>query len=271
MSKVKAKKKQKVQLRDKRRKVSEKKQVVSEDDNNDNDDVDDSDNDVSSPKKIKKKYNLLGYEFKSIVIRTAPSPFAKVMSSLNISQKKMVCEMGFGSLLGFSISELNPKLGHYVVSSFNGSSIKTLKGKISCNRDAVFQVFGISKSVGVRLSSLKKSTEFEKVWEKQFKNPKLITSKDIANAMISDAADHMFKMNFLMLFYNTMIACESGGHVCKEVLKYIKEDTKVDEIDWCGELLEVLKVSKNRWNPENPLQSAYSGPYTFLYVSKILF
>lgn len=220
--------------------------------------------------------NRLGSNLLTLRMRTAPKPLAKMLSSMSLSQKQLVCDMGFGGLFGFSITKYNPKLGYYIVNSFDPIDmvIRTPKGDIRCDRDAVNRVLGISTSEGVVLNTLDYSQEYEDVWYKQFTDkgiPKsIVRASTIANNMSYKEADHLFKMNFLMVFYNTMIKCDSSGLLDCSVLRYIKSNTEVEKIDWCGELLTNLGASKVHWNPQKPKSKPYDGPYSFIYVSSFL-
>ena len=72
-----------------------------------------------------------------------------------------------------------------------------------------------------------------------------------------------FKLNFLMLFSNTMGRCENmNGQICLDVVRHIPENLPISEIDWCGYIHNCLQYSTN---PQG--QCNYTGPLTVLMVS----
>lgn len=206
---------------------------------------------------------------------TKPKPLAGVMTSLNQNQKKAIRDLGFGSLIGFDIIDLPLDLLFYVVDSFDNEEmlIRTSKGDIKCDRDAVFDVFGIRGGT-VDIKSLDKvSDSFHKDWCNQFDNVRDITTSEIESAITNSngATDEFFKMNFLMLFANTMIGCETNGVIKYDVLEHISSKTVISEIDWIGLLLNELQNSKNNWNRESAGKNPYAGPSTFLTVSSLCY
>jgi len=208
--------------------------------------------------------------------RTSPGPLSIAINSLSAEQKSLLFDIGFGSLIGFNIINLCPKLSFYVVDAFDGDDmvIRTTKGDISCDREAVFDVFGISKDATEPIKSgvMRTGTSFYKDWVSQF-SVKDIRSSDISAVIVKSkgVVDRFFKMNFLMLFYNTMIRCDSNGVVFRDVLEYLDGDCQnASKIDWCGELLYVLEYSKIKWNRYYPKKRPYCGPLTFLTVSVCL-
>nr|XP_043633129.1 uncharacterized protein LOC122604308 [Erigeron canadensis] len=144
--------------------------------------------------------------------------------------------------------------------------IKTAKGDIACDRDAVYDVFGITKGETVILytPSLEKS-DFVTLWSKQFQ----VSSKFVRNKMVSSRitgdfpADKVFIMNVLMLFVNTMVI-SSGNRYNLDVLHHVDLDVDLRSYDWCGFVLHYLKLSKQYWDRNSPYRNPYYGPATFL-------
>ena len=223
-------------------------------------------------KKTTKKYVRVGSHLTSIVYRTLPGPLASVMSSLTLSQKKVLCDLRLGSLIGFNIFELPTKLVYYVVDSFDMDDmvIRTSMGDIKCDENAVFDAFGIRKgSVGLGELGNDADSEFIEDWYSQFDDRKNIRNGKIADVINNKkgATDFTFKINFLILFWNSMICSDSSGLVKVDVLKRVSRETKLSDIDWCGHMLHELKFSKNKWNREFPERRPYCGPATLLTVS----
>ncbi|GKC45280.1 hypothetical protein Tco_1063002 [Tanacetum coccineum] len=77
----------------------------------------------------------------------------------------------------------------------------------------------------------------------------------------------LFKLNFLVLFSNAMGLSGKGGQCMpgKSIIGYIKQETRIDNLDWCKYVCKCLKMSKVNWirDCEN---SYYSGPLTALTI-----
>ncbi|GJS20283.1 hypothetical protein Tco_0448915 [Tanacetum coccineum] len=75
-------------------------------------------------------------------------------------------------------------------------------------------------------------------WEAQYSHLRKPTPPVIGLQISSThKADFMFKMNFITLFGSTMGKLENGGRVPTKLLKCIKEDDDISDIDWCGYIL----------------------------------
>ncbi|GJT75235.1 hypothetical protein Tco_1041960 [Tanacetum coccineum] len=112
--------------------------------------------------------------------------------------------------------------------------------------------------------------DFMKMWFNQFdpKPLKDIHATDISKKLVlSKKVDFMFKVNFLMLFANVMgMADTMKAIVNLTVLRRIREDTNIAEIDWCSFIHSCLKQSE----VPNTLNGFYIGPLTFLIDLKIM-
>nr|GEZ83064.1 ulp1 protease family, C-terminal catalytic domain-containing protein [Tanacetum cinerariifolium] len=74
---------------------------------------------------------------------------------------------------------------------------------------------------------------FIKEWLSQFGDKNEVRPNDITDVIVSiKNAGKLFKMNFLMLFANTMGLCEKSGVCNMNILKKITDDVCVEKIDW---------------------------------------
>ena len=212
-----------------------------------------------------------GDNLKSIFLRSSPSTFAHVMTEINEDQKKSMHDFGLGSLVGFNIQRLPGKLTYYVVDAFNPDDmvIRTPRGDIACDRDAVHDVFGLPKGPNDILGfPSKENSDFVKQWLGQFPKGSSIRKTLVANTILkTGGTDNIFKMNILMLFANTMVTSSTNGEFSREVLHHVPIDVDMCTLDWCGYLLKYLKESKNHWDRKSPEKNYYAGPATFLAVS----
>lgn len=202
--------------------------------------------------------------------RTTPKPLFSAIRSLKNVQKKCLISMGFGKLIGMSVDEIPAKLAHYVVDIFDSRSmeLKLPNGSIKCTREAVHEMLGVPNG-GTSIKSLESRTyddSFSKQWKNQFGEKPPRPGDIVKKIILSNDAGPLFKMNFLMLFANTMASCESSGTCSNTILNHIMDDVQVESLDWCGFIIDCLRVSKVNWKRENP-GCFYVGPVTFLVVS----
>ncbi|GKD51468.1 hypothetical protein Tco_1280444, partial [Tanacetum coccineum] len=95
---------------------------------------------------------------------------------------------------------------------------------------------------------------------------------DITSKVISaQQVDFLFKVKFLSLFTNAMGRVAGlKGHICLDVVKHLREESVIFEIDWCGYIHSFLEDSELL---EKPIVQ-YLGPFTFLillYLDSIKF
>nr|GEX51411.1 hypothetical protein [Tanacetum cinerariifolium] len=87
---------------------------------------------------------------------------------------------------------------------------------------------------------------------------------DIASKVISaQQVNFLFKVNFLTLFTNTMGRVAGlKGQIYLDVVRRLREESIVSEIDWCGYIHSFLEDSEL---PKKPTLH-YLGPFTFLIL-----
>lgn len=248
--------------------------------NNDGNQIDHiSDSDFETPptkkqksvkvRKPRRKKKVVGENSLSIRIRTSPKTLHSAIRSLNVYQRQSVLEMGFGNLLDMNVDGIPSKLGFYVVDNFDPERmvIETKNGLIHISKEAVHDMIGAPIG-GVELQSFR-SDEFDnailKEWKAQFDKSE-IRPGDIMRVIIgSTTYGWLFKLNFLVLFCNTMGECKTNGVCNLDVIEFFRRDTDFSGIDWCGYIVDCLKSSKSSWK-RTEKQSYYSGPITFLLV-----
>ncbi|GJX43799.1 hypothetical protein Tco_0260475 [Tanacetum coccineum] len=72
--------------------------------------------------------------------------------------------------------------------------------------------------------------------------------------------DFLFKVNFLTLFTNTMAKADGlKGQICLDVVRRLREDSVISDINWCGYIYDSLRDSKLPGGTNH-----YLGPLTFL-------
>ncbi|GKC77180.1 hypothetical protein Tco_1127954 [Tanacetum coccineum] len=201
--------------------------------------------------------------------RSSPKPLFDAMSGLSEERKRCLKQMGFERYIQFPIVELPSKLAYHVIENFHSPSmeLRLQKGSIKATRQKVNDILGIPMG-NTKLQDLDKRPDndpFIAEWEAQYNHLGKPTPRAIALQMSGTTkADFMFKINFLTLFGSTMGTLENGGRVPKKLVKCIKEETDISDIDWCGYILDCLHDNKHNWEKVKTSNNYYYGPLTFL-------
>ncbi|GJV99057.1 hypothetical protein Tco_1554309, partial [Tanacetum coccineum] len=107
--------------------------------------------------------------------------------------------------------------------------------------------------------------EFVKLWVGQFHPLELrdLRVNDIARKLVAaKEIDFLFKVNFLTLFTNTMGKADGlKGQICLDVVRRLRKDSVISDIDWCGYIYDCLRDSKLPSGTNH-----YLGPLTFLIL-----
>ncbi|PWA83044.1 hypothetical protein CTI12_AA172490 [Artemisia annua] len=199
----------------------------------------------------------------------------ETMKSLSTERKKMIMEMGFGDLIYFQIGSIPTKLAFFVVNSLDTDTmtLNLPNGKIPILPETVKEIFGIPMGETMlerQRGERRYDDPFIVQWRKQFPaNLKRITTTNLSQVILETTnADYMFKMNFLMLFANTMGCCDNSSVVKYTVLTNVLENDNVQDIDWCSYIWESAKYSKSDWKKaiKDKKEVVYYGPITFLML-----
>ncbi|PWA58474.1 hypothetical protein CTI12_AA399780 [Artemisia annua] len=196
--------------------------------------------------------------------------------SVNVLKK-----MGFGSLLDLKINIIPSRLGQHVVQSFDEStmSIKHWRGDIKITKESVKEILGFPCG-GLKINPperVKSDDACIKSWRRQFISLEKDTIKVKPKSVVEKLKEaknkgQMFKINLVVLIATVLFEAMKDGTSNQRILYSISSNhDKINEMDWCGYLIDCLKKCKKEWNPNNK-KSYYCGPLTFLrlfYVQKI--
>ncbi|GJU45033.1 hypothetical protein Tco_1202299 [Tanacetum coccineum] len=206
--------------------------------------------------------------FPSFMLWTTHVSLFSAIRNSSVDMLRFLNDIGFSSLNNVSIDKLPMKLGWFVVSRFKNYKLSFDTGdQIEVTRSKIHDMLGIP--VGgyslFKLDERETGDEFVKEWADQF-SPialKKIRVNDIARKLVeSQEIDFLFKVNFLTLFTNTMCKADGlKGEICLDVVKRVREDTVISDIDWCGYVYDCLRDSKLPKGTNN-----YLGPLTFLIL-----
>ncbi|GJU24406.1 vacuolar-sorting receptor 1-like protein [Tanacetum coccineum] len=184
------------------------------------------------------------------------------------SDEESVPKKGFSSLHNVSIDQLPSKLGWFVVSKFKNYMLSLDTGdKIEVTRQKIHDMLGVpvgSYSL-FDLDEREADHEFVKLWVGQFHPVELrdLRVNDITQKLVAAKdIDFLFKVNFLTLFTNTMGKADGlKGQICLDVVRRLREDFVISDIDWCGYIYDCLRDSKLPSGTNH-----YLGPLTFLIL-----
>ena len=207
---------------------------------------------VDKSKKIKKK-NTVSVDDGWLSLRTRASPkvLYNLMSKLTLAQRKDLIDIGFGSLYDMAVEEIPDKIGHFVIDNFfqNEMKLKLQNYDIEITPELIHSVLGVPLG-GIDFHHLTKRrvSDLSDRWYLQFLG-RYPTPKKVADVVKETEVDGiLFKLSILVLFSKKFGLGGKGGQ-CRpqEILKYIREDTKISSIDWCKYVYDSLKVSKEGW------------------------
>jgi hypothetical protein len=193
------------------------------------------------------------------------------MVGLTEMRNKTLKDIGFERFINFPITELPGALLYHVAEKFHPPSmeLRLEKGSIKLTRQKIHDMPGVpmGKTKLEDLEPREKDDPFIAEWEGQYTHVKKITPAAISTEITSSFdADFIFTINFLTLFASTMETVDNGAKVFRTVLKHVKENDVISEIDWCGYILECLQISKQNWDKVTK-GYYYYGPATFLCIS----
>ncbi|KAL8216430.1 hypothetical protein R6Q57_023267 [Mikania cordata] len=177
--------------------------------------------------------------------------------------------MGFGKLLHFKVNGIPQKIGHYIVDKLDVSTMQILGRHvpIEVNQEAVFRLLGIPNR-GIDLKTVNPtrnlSTKFQD-WRKLYPNE--YTSPSELVKRLGEAGDDdsfNFKVDFLMLFINTIVEWHAHGKCKIDVLNYICDETEICKINWCSYVVDCIERCKYGWLPKT--KSPFKGALAMLMV-----
>ncbi|KAJ9554627.1 hypothetical protein OSB04_018672 [Centaurea solstitialis] len=218
-------------------------------------------------KKKRKKRSVLK-KFNSLSIRTSPRNFLIAKSKLKVVQKRWVKQVGLGSMLDMKIETLPSNLSYAVVYNFDSTNmvIRTTKGPIEVTTQSVHEILGL-KDEGIDLFTLKTDDEWkEKLddWKAQFGGESHIRGKHLLQKIMdSNSADMNFKLNFIILFMNSMGETMKMGTINTCLIKHLGKGLEFEKINWCKYIIDCARSTRSAWN-EYTETDFYSGPITFL-------
>nr|XP_043639917.1 kinesin-related protein 4-like [Erigeron canadensis] len=237
------------------------------------DDEDEGSHYVKKDLNANKRKGRKKFQEKRLYIRASKKNFYSIMNNLSSKQKADIKQLGFGSLIKFSIMNVPTRLAYYVLEKFSAKdSILEVNGNlVLVNKERVHDVFGIP--IGGKKIPYCPQVDFS---EKIVKNRRKqchtgrFTLKDLMREMEDQKTGGMlFKQKFLVFFVTTMVEGIKCNTVNQKFLPYITKINEARGFDWCDFLLICLKETKRGWlkSKESVDEKAeFNGPIMFLLI-----
>ncbi|KAF5815485.1 hypothetical protein HanXRQr2_Chr03g0123621 [Helianthus annuus] len=190
---------------------------------------------------------------KKINIRCAVNNLKDYIENLSKEQKKVVREIGFGSIPSFKLHSVPRKFGYWLVKNFDAENdeINTGVEKIKIIAELIQKVFQIPNGKTEIEEKLrpKETNLIIKFWCGQF-------SKDILKRMYvanlikylksRNELGRLFKLNFLVIFFTVMAEAMQSSNVNQRFLPSMKSDKKTQDFNWCEYILNVLRRTRRQ-------------------------
>ncbi|KAJ0606844.1 hypothetical protein HanHA89_Chr03g0089731 [Helianthus annuus] len=232
---------------------------------------------TAKSRKRKPKTNVREPLLFSIRTRSSPRKMYECIYALTEKQRKIVRKMGFGKILSLKVDTIPGKVAHFVVDQFDPNTMEIKFGRIAIKVDeeAIHQLLGLPNS-GFDLTAVtppKENTALGKAYKKRHDNKFTIKAKKIVEKISfgEDKEGLMFKLDFIVLFINTMVECHING-LCKAgIVDLLNEDMDFSKINWCKYIVHIIKRCKKVWVPRD-LSSYFRGALTILtllYVDSV--
>ncbi|KAJ9554626.1 hypothetical protein OSB04_018671 [Centaurea solstitialis] len=220
-------------------------------------------------KKSNKKQRVT-CEGRALSIRTSPKNLMIVMRTLRPLQKKRVEEIGLESILHLHVDTIPSKLAFGIVNAFDSEQmlIRTSNGDIKVNNESVSRILGL-KNEGLDIKAFETGqswyTKIES-WKEQFDDRSCIRPQEVQMKITESERDYWnFRLNFIILFINSMAESSKMGLVNSSILSHLPSELDFKMINWCKYICDCARDAKNAWSSKVNM-CFYTGPITFLML-----
>ncbi|KAJ9541227.1 hypothetical protein OSB04_027733 [Centaurea solstitialis] len=220
-------------------------------------------------KKSNKKQRVM-CEGRTLSIRTSPKNLMIVMRTLRPLQRKWVEEIGLESILHLHVDTIPSKLAFGIVNAFDSEQmlIRTSNGDIEVNNESVSRILGL-KNEGLDIKAFEtEQSWYSKIesWKEQFDDRSCIRAQEVQMKITeSERDDWNFRLNFIILFINSMAESSKMGLVNSTILSHLPSELDFKMINWCKYICDCARDAKNAWSSKVNM-CFYTGPITFLML-----
>ena len=71
-----------------------------------------------------------------------------------------------------------------------------------------------------------------------------------------------FILHFLLLFHTLLVESNSNGSINETLVKILKDDSDIKNMNWCGLVLESLVDTKRQWDEKRSVCSSKNPCYS---------
>ncbi|KAJ9548708.1 LOW QUALITY PROTEIN: hypothetical protein OSB04_021251 [Centaurea solstitialis] len=203
-------------------------------------------------KKSNKKQRVM-CEGRTLSIRTSPKNLMIVMRTLRPLQRKWVEEIGLESILHLHVDTIPSKLAFGIVNAFDSEQmlIRTSNGDIEVNNESVSRILGL-KNEGLDIKAFEtEQSWYSKIesWKEQFDDRSCIRAQEVQMKITeSERDDWNFRLNFIILFINSMAESSKMGLVNSTILSHLPSELDFKMINWCKYICDCARDAKNAWS-----------------------
>lgn len=159
-------------------------------------------------------------------------------------------------LLNFQLEMLPAKIAYNVLQIFdhNSVSLKLKNTDIQITEEDVFDVLGLPYGgVKIQLADEMKFKQREESQYAQFSNEKereQVITQMLVQKMRRQGVSDTFKLNFLIVMSNALIATTSSSYVDKQLVRIDDDMEHLQRYNWLEYLLNYL-IATGCWNKTN--------------------
>ncbi|KAL9677104.1 hypothetical protein QQ045_005331 [Rhodiola kirilowii] len=212
---------------------------------------------MSHGKPKPKKQHKPQLRYKGFETRTTPNTLTEALVSLSDQQKIAVASMGFKGILHLRITKINTQLAKWLLESFDSktSMLTTKRGDAEIIPMDVNNMLGLpmdGRPIKVPLRTIlhvRLVQTFRSQYGGAFDNS--VSYKDISKTIQSSKeADDFFKLNFLVLFYSTVVDSTKGGKSNQRILNAIEGLDEICTLNWCEFVIDQLRHTKVEYDKD---------------------
>ncbi|KAL9689463.1 hypothetical protein QQ045_009849 [Rhodiola kirilowii] len=221
------------------------------------------------PQGNKEKYGQ-NTRYKGFETRTTPNTLTDAVKCLTEQQKVAVGSMGLDGMLNLGITYVPTQFAIWLLESFDSKDCKLVTPSGNAEIKPMDVNFTLGLPMGGRPIIVPQRTKPNHILVKRFREQyggksenKIkcrLVSKKIQK---SKEADDLFKLNFLVLFYSTIVDSTASGKANQRILNGIDGIDDIRALNWGEFMIDRLRQTEDEW--EENKGSPYTGPMPFLW------
>ncbi|KAJ9553563.1 hypothetical protein OSB04_017608 [Centaurea solstitialis] len=141
-------------------------------------------------------------------------------------------------------------------------------GDIEVNNESFSRILGL-KNEGLDIKAFVTGESwYDRIesWKAQFDDRSCIRAFEIQKKITqSENDDWRFRLNFIILFINSMAESSKMGIVNSTILLHLPNELDFKMTNWCKYICDCARDAKNAWSSKVAI-SFYTGPITFLML-----